>query len=94
MDDTFDESQVDLYSTTLFSLARFTAMLDSFRKSGENKLTSNFCLLYAAANKKLLFWQACFYTEIRSTLLLLVRYKCACLNERYGPVSMTDYNCR
>jgi hypothetical protein len=68
MEDTFDESQVDLHSTTLFAAARCTTMLDSFRKSRENKLTSNFCLLYAAANKKLLFWQVCFNTEIHGTL--------------------------
>ena len=68
MGDTSEESPDDLYSTTLSSVARCGAMPDSFRKSCENKLTSNFRLLYAAANKKLLFWQVCFYPQIHSTL--------------------------
>jgi hypothetical protein len=68
MVDTPDESPVDLYSTTLFSVARSGAMLDSFRKLRENKSTSNFCLLYATANKKLLFWQVCLCAQIHSTL--------------------------
>ena len=68
MVDTPYESPADLYSTTLFSVARSGAMLDSFRKLRENKLTSNFCLLYATSNKKLLFWKVCVYAQIHGTL--------------------------